>query len=311
MIKVHLKHYMESTKFIWIDGKFVQWDEAKIHVLTHSLHYGAGVFEGIRFYSTKKGPAIFRLDEHIQRLFYSAKCVEMKIPFSKNELKNAIIELINKNGVKSGYIRPIAYFGYGKMGLNPKNCPVSVAIAVWPWGSYLGEKPVKCKISSFMRIHPKTTHNDAKICGHYVNSILASLEIHGKGYDEAILLDFKGNIAEGPGENIFIVKKGVLLTPAKGSILSGITRDTIIKIAKLNKTKVKVGTITKRALFKADEAFFSGTAAEVTPIASVNKKKIKDGKAGEITTLIKEEYMKVVQGENEKFFNWLTFTESA
>jgi branched-chain amino acid aminotransferase len=302
---------MKKTKYIWMDDEFISWDEAKIHVLSHSLHYGAAAFEGIRFYETKNGPAIFRLDDHIKRLYYSADSIKMKIPFWKSEIKKAIIELVNKNEVKSGYIRPIAYYGYGKMGLNPASCPVNVAIAIWPWDSYLGEEPVNCKISSFIRIHPDSTITDAKICGHYVNSILASQEIHKKGYDEAILLDFKGNIAEGPGENIFMVKDKILLTPKKGNILKGITRESIIKIAKDKGIKVKERKISKRKLFQADEAFFTGTAAEITPIASIDKNKINNGKAGLITMLLKEEFDHIVRGERPNYLKWLTFTRSA
>lgn len=302
---------METTKLIWMDGKLIPWEKANTHVLTHSLHYGAGVFEGIRFYNTPKGPAVFRLNDHLKRLYYSAKCVEMKIPFKINELHNAIIDLIVKNEIKSGYIRPLAYFGFGKMGLNPKGCPVNVCIAIWPWDSYLGDKPVNCKISNYMRIHPKTTIADAKISGHYINSILAIQEIHKKGYEEAILLDYKGNIAEGPGENVFIVKKGILITPPKGTILPGITRDSLMKIAKKNGIKVKVRKISKKALLSADEAFYSGTAAEVTAIASVNKKKINHGKTGKITQFLKDEFMLAVKGESDTWEKWLTYTNKS
>jgi branched-chain amino acid aminotransferase len=231
----------------------------------------------------------------------------MKIPFTPAEIEKATVDLIRKNKIKSGYIRPISYFGYGKMGLNPKGSPVNTVIAAWPWGSYLGEKPIKCKISDYMRIHPKSTFADAKICGHYVNSILASLEIHKKGYDEAILLDYKENVAEGPGENIFIIKKGILITPPKGNILTGITRDSIMQIAKKNNIKSAIKAINKKELLQADEAFFSGTAAEVTPIASIDRKKIGTGNVGPFTKIIKEKYLSAVRGEYPAFEKWLTY----
>ena len=215
---------MDEVDKIWMDGKLVPWKDAKVHVLTHTLHYGLGVFEGIRFYETPKGPAVFRLKEHVDRLFDGAEKSFMKVPFSKEEISKAILETIKVNGTKAGYIRPIFFYGYGKMGLDPHGAPVNCSIAIWPWGSYLGDEAVKVKTSSFMRIHPKTTHAECKICGHYVNSIFASCEAKAEGYQEALLLDYEGNIAEGPGENFFIVKDGKILTPKLGNILQGITR---------------------------------------------------------------------------------------
>lgn len=300
---------METASKIWMDGKMVPWAKAQIHVLTHTLHYGGGVFEGIRFYNTKKGPAIFRLKEHVDRLFYSAKALEMKIPYTKKEIIDATKEIVAVNKLPSGYIRPLAYFGYGKMGLDPRGCTVNVSIAAWPWGAYLGEDPVKTKISQYMRIHPSSTVTDAKICGHYVNSILASLEVHKKGYDEAILLDHKGHIAEGPGENIFIVKKGTLITPKLGAILAGITRASILQIAHDQGIKVKEQSISKKALLSADEAFFTGTAAEVTPIAKINNKKIGTQPPGPITTELKNIFTQAIHGEIPKYRKWLTFTK--
>lgn len=301
---------METSKYIWMDGQTIPWEKAQIHVLTHTLHYGAGVFEGIRFYETKNGPAVFRLKDHLKRLYYSAKCLEMKIPFKINELSDAILDLIKQNNLTSGYIRPIVYFGYGKMGLNPKGCPVNVTIAMWPWGSYLGEKPVRVKITRFSRIHPKSTYSDAKITGHYVNSILASLEIHKKGFDEAILMDHKGYVAEGPGENLFIVKKSKLFTPKKGNILPGITRDSVMKIAKKMRIKVTQKHISRKALLTADEAFFTGTAAEITPIASIDKKTIGNPQKSKIVTeKLKCEFMKAVKGESPEWEKWLTYVE--
>ncbi len=292
-----------------MDGKFIDWNKAKIHVLTHTFHYGGGAFEGIRFYETENGPAIFRLNDHIKRLFYSAGVLEMDVPYTIKQIENAIIELIKRTKISSGYIRPIIYFGYGKMGLDPREAPVNTAIAVWPWGAYLGTKPVKAKISRFIRIHPKSTYSEAKLCGHYVNSILASLDAHRNKAGEAILLDYKGNVAEGPGENIFIVKKGTLMTPKKGSILAGITRISIMKIAKDLKIPCKETTVTKRALLSADEAFYSGTAAEVSPIGYIDGKIIGNGKQGPVTAIIKKSFLNAVHGKLPQYQNWLTYVK--
>jgi len=298
---------MQETELIWMDGKLVKWKEAKIHVLTHTFHYGGGVFEGIRFYETDKGPAVFRLKDHTDRLFRSAKAFEMKIPFTKEEINKATLETIKKNKVNAGYIRPIVYFGYGKMGLNPKGAPVNVSIAVWPWGAYLGEEAVKVKIPKIIRIHPKTTDPDAKICGNYANSILASLEIKREGYDEALLLDYKGNIAEGPGENIFIVKDGKISTPPLGNILPGITRKSIIQVAKDEGIEVEEKVITVDEVKAADELFFTGTAAEVTSIKQVDETTIGNGKVGPITEKLKAIFLDIVHGKNEKYKSWLTY----
>ncbi len=299
---------MEETEFIWMHGKFVKWTDAKIHILTHSLHYGLGVFEGIRFYETEKCPAIFRLKEHIDRLFYGCESAGIKIPFSKDEIIKATIELIKINKILSGYIRPIVYYGYGKMGLNPSGAPVSIAIACWPWQKYLSEAPIKVKTSKFIRLHPYSTKTDLKITGHYANSIFASLDIHSQGYDEALLLDFKGNIAEGPGENIFIVKNNILYTPKLGNILKGITRDSIMKIAKDNKIKVIEKNLKLKDAYSADEALFCGTAAEITPIASIDDKPIKNS-FGPITQKLKSIFMDIVKGKNNKYEDWLSFVE--
>lgn len=297
---------MEKAAKIWMDGKLVPWDKAQIHVLTHTLHYGGGAFEGIRFYETPKGPAIFRLKEHTDRLFYSAKTIGMKIPFSKAQINKACKDIVSKNKLKSGYIRPLVYYGYGKMGLDPRNCVVNVCIAAWPWGAYLGDKPVTTKVSKFMRIHPQSTLTDAKLCGHYANSILASLDVHKQGYGEAILLDHKGNVAEGPGENIFFVKKDKLITPKLGTILGGITRASIIEIAKDNGIKVVEKEVKLKELLQADEAFFTGTAAEVSPIAKINDKKIGKQKIGPVTELLKTTFLKAVKGEEPRYKKWLT-----
>ncbi|MBD3163982.1 branched-chain amino acid transaminase [Candidatus Woesearchaeota archaeon] len=301
---------MNETKYIWMDGKFIDWKDAKIHVLTHTLHYGMGVFEGIRFYETDKGAAVFRLKEHTKRLFNGAKKTFMDVQFSEEEINNAVVETIVKNGVKAGYIRPIFFYGYGKMGLDPHGAPVNCSIAVWPWGAYLGEDAVKVKTSKFIRIHPKTTYSECKICGHYVNSIFASCEAKEKGYNEALLLDYKGNVAEGPGENLFIVNDGKLITPKLGNILEGITRKSIIQIAKDIGLGVEEKDIALEDIYNADEAFFTGTAAEVTAICSLDDKDIGRQCPGQITTKLKELFLEIAHGKNKKYENWLTYVHA-
>lgn len=298
---------MEETKYIWFNGKFVDWKKAKIHILTHTLHYGGGVFEGIRAYQTEKGPAVFRLKDHLKRLFYSASQIKMRIPFSEKEIEKAILDLIKINKIDECYIRPIAIFGYGKMGLNPEGAPVDNAIIIWPWETYLGDEPIKVKISKFIRPHPKSIISEAKITGYYINSILASLEAKNSGFDEALLLDYKGNVAEGPGENIFIVKNKKLFTPKSGSILPGITRDSVIKMAKDLKTRAVEKEIKVSEFKSADEVFFTGTAVEICPICQIDNILIGDGKIGEITKKIKDLYQRIVKGEEEKYLNWLSF----
>ena len=300
---------MDETEQIWMDGKLVKWNEAKVHVLCHTLHYGAGVFEGIRFYETDKGPAVFRLKDHTDRLFRSAEAFEMEIPFSKEEINKATLETIKVNKVNAGYIRPIIFFGYGKMGLNPKGAPVNVSIAVWPWGAYLGEGAVKVKIPKIIRIHPGTTDPDAKKCGNYANSILASLEIKKEGYDEALLLDYKGNIAEGPGENIFCIKDGKIYTPPLGNVLPGITRKSVMQIAKDEGIEVEEKVITVEDVKNSDELFFTGTAAEVTAIKQVDDTTIGNGEIGPITSKLKKIFLDVVHGKNQKYIDWLSFVE--
>lgn len=298
---------MQEVSKIWMDGELVVWKDAKTHVLAHTLHYGAGAFEGIRFYETEKGVAVFRLKDHINRLFYSASVIGLESPFSKEELTKAILETIRSNEIKSGYIRPLFVYGYGKMGLSPQGAEVNCIIAVWPWDSYLGEDIVRVKVSKYIRPHPKTTDPKAKICGNYVNSILASLEAHKEGYDEALLLDYNGNVAEGPGENIFMVKEGKLFTPASDSILEGITRDSVIFLARdlgidCEKREIKLLEFTD-----ASEAFFTGTAAEVISIGEIDGQKIGDGKMGEVTLQLKNLYSRVVRGKEEKYGEWLTY----
>jgi len=296
---------MDETEFIWMDGKLVKWQDAKIHVLTHSLHYGSAVFEGIRAYKTEKGTAIFKLKEHVQRLFKSAAAFGMQVPFTEKQIFDAIVKTVKVNKLESGYIRPLIYFGYGKMGLGLKGAVVNVSISCWPWGKYLGEHAIRVKTSSFIRIHPKSSIMEAKISGHYANSILASEDIHKQGYDEALLLDFEGNVAEGPGENFFIVKNSKLITPKTGTILPGITRDAIIQIARDEGIKVEEKTLTLDEAYNADEAFFTGTAAEITFIDSLDDKKIGNGQR-QVSEKLKKIFMDSVEGKNENYSGWLT-----
>ncbi len=295
---------------IWMDGKFVPWDQANVHVLTHTLHYGLGVFEGIRCYETGKGSAIFRLDEHVERLFDSAHIFMMKMPFSKDEIRSAIIETVKVNKMRECYIRPLVYVGYGAMGLYPKDNPIKVAIAVWPWGAYLGEegleKGIKVKVSSFIRHHVNVDMTRGKVCGYYVNSQIAKTEAIACGYDEAILLDTEGYVSEGSGENVFIVRDGRVKTTPLTSILEGITRDSIIRIARDEKIPVIEERFTRDEIYISDEAFFSGTAAEVTPIREIDGRKIGDGRRGKITKKLQDIFFDVVKGKNKKYSSWLT-----
>jgi len=296
-----------ETNSIWHNGKLVPWHEARIHVLTHTLHYGGGAFEGLRFYKTDRGPAIFRLREHFERLFYSADCLKMEIPFSRSQLEDATVELVASNGLSQGYIRPIAFYGYGKMGVNPLGAPVEVAIACWPWGAYLSDGAVDIKVSQYIRIHPKSSISDAKICGHYVNSILAVLDLRGTHYHEALFLDYNGDIAEGPGENFFIIKDGKVYTPPLGAILAGITRSTVVELIRHLGLELIERRISLEEAFDADEAFFTGTAAEVTAIRSIDDRALRTADKGEITQQIKQLYLDVVYGRKKEFEHYLTF----
>jgi branched-chain amino acid aminotransferase len=302
---------MQTTKFIWFNGKLVPWDEAKIHVLTHTLHYGGGTFEGIRFYKTSQGSAIFRLKDHVERLFYSANALKMPLKYTREEVTAAIIEVGKVNGLEEGYIRPLLYYGYGKMGVSPVGAPVDFAVACWPWDNYLGQECIDVKTSQFIRIHPHSTIVDAKLCGHYLNSILASLELQGTHYHEALLLDSEGYISEGPGENFFMVKNAVLYTPKLGTILPGITRDTVLKLAKEKGLVVQETDITLEEALQADETFFTGTAAEITPIRSINDRAIGDGDIGPITRKIKEAYTQIIHGKDPNFKDFLTLIPKA
>lgn len=301
-----------KAKKIWMDGSLVDWDDAKVHVLTHSLHYGLGVFEGIRAYETENGPAIFRLSDHIKRLFVSAHMLMIKIPYSIDELVEATKQALRVNELKSCYIRPLVYLGYGEMGLNPIPCKVNVSIAMWPWGTYLGEdglnNGIRVKISSWKRHDPNAIPPAAKSTGMYINSALAKMEALNAGYDEAILLSPQGTVSEGTGENIFVVKKGKLITPpVSAGALEGITQESIIKIANDLGYEVKVDNLLRSDLYVADEVFFTGTAAEVVPISSIDDRQIGDGKPGLVTKKIQESFFSAVKGKAPQYKDWLDY----
>ena len=295
-----------------MDGKFVPWHDANVHVLTHTLHYGLGVFEGIRCYQIKsKKSAVFRLQEHVNRLFNSAIVLGIEIPFSKKEIHTAILQVVKKNKLAECYIRPIVFLGHNQMGLNPNGVDVRAAIAAWPWGAYLGDdginNGIRVRISSFTRHHVNITMTRAKACGYYVNSILAKAEAVRDGYDESILLDPQGYVSEGSGENIFLLSKGRLKTPALScSNLEGITRDSVFDIAKHLKIEIEEGFITRDELYIAEEVFLTGTAAEITPIREIDNRTIGNGKRGKITTSIQKMFFEIVRGKHTKFKKWLT-----
>jgi len=294
---------------IWMDGEWVEWRDAKVHVLTHTLHYGAGVFEGLRAYHTDQGPAIFRLEEHTDRLYRSAHILNMEIPFSKEEINQAHKDAISKNNLDSAYIRPMCFYGSEGMGLRADNLKVHVMIAAWSWGAYLGaesmEKGIRIRTSSYTRNHINSTMCKAKANGNYINSILALQEALSAGYDEALLLDHQGCVAEGSGENLFIVRNGVIYTPDTTSALEGITRETIMTIAKEQGFEVIEKRITRDEVYVADEAFFTGSAAEVTPIREYDDRKIGSGSRGPITEKIQTLYFDYVHGRRSDHEEWL------
>lgn len=300
---------------IWYDGEFVPWREAGTHVLTHTLHYGAGVFEGVRAYQTERGTAIFRLRDHTARLFNSAKIIGMSIPYSQEDIDRAQIEAVQKNGLRYGYIRPMCFYGSEGMGLRADNLKVHCMVAAWEWGSYLGEDKLKngicVKTSSYARHHVNVAMCKAKVNGNYVNSMLALHEALHDGYDEALLLDVDGFVTEGSGENIFIVRQGALYTPELTSALDGITRNTVIALAKTMDIPVIEKRITRDEVYTAEEAFFTGTAAEVTPIRELDNRVIGAGSPGTITTAIQAMYFDSVHGRNAVHQPWLTYTSSA
>ncbi len=299
---------------IWMDGEFVPWNEAKIHVLSHVVHYGSSVFEGARCYKTPKGPAVFRLKDHTRRLFDSAKIYRMEIKYSEERINEAILETIRRNKLDECYIRPIVYRGYAELGVNPFKCPVQVAIAVWKWGKYLGdeafERGVDVMVSSWTRMAPNTLPALAKAGANYMNSQLVKMEAIIYDYAEGIALDVNGYISEGSGENIFLIRDGIIYTPPLGaSILAGITRDSVIKIAEDLGYKVKEQIIPREMLYICDEAFFTGSAAEITPIATVDKIPIGIGRKGPITAKLQEHFFGIIQGKYPDKWDWLTFVE--
>lgn len=302
---------LPQVKSIWMNGQLTPWQDAKVHVLSHALHYGTGVFEGIRCYNTTQGPAIFRLREHIERLFFSAKIHRMKIPYTIEEIESAIFETIKENELEACYIRPLVYLGMDSLSVHPGNCPVEVSIATWPWAAYLGEgalqKGIRATISSWRKFHSSMMPTCAKATGQYINSVLAVQDAVSKGYDEAILLNINGEVAEGSGENLFMVKNNTVITnPENDSILNGITRNSAIQIIKQLGFDLIERSISVPELFCADELFFTGTAAEVTPICEVDHRIIGAGKMGETTQKIQELFFDVVNGRSDDFKDWLT-----
>jgi branched-chain amino acid aminotransferase len=305
------EHEVRETEKIWMNGELVDWADARIHVGTHGLHYGSGVFEGIRAYDTPKGTAVFRLGDHLQRLHNSARLLYMDLPYSIEELRDAHFQLISANGLPECYLRPIAFYGYGELGVSAVGNPVDVVIMSWPWGAYLGEdglsQGIRAKISSWQRIGPNVIPHVAKATGVYLNSMLAVMEANRAGYDEAILLTDEGFIADGSGENIFVVKDGTIFTPdLSASILPGITRDTIIQIASDLGHEVVEKNLIRSDLYLADEVFMCGTGAQVAPVIEIDRHRIGDGEPGPLTMRIQDIYNSVVSGGNDKYAEWLS-----
>jgi branched-chain amino acid aminotransferase len=303
---------VQKMKKIWLDGKFIPWEDANVHILTHSLHYGLAVFEGIRCYLCHDGKsAVFRLREHVERLFDSAQIGDLRIPHSKKEIAEACKETLRVNKLKEGYIRPIVFIGEGVMGVYPGDNPIRVAIITWSWGAYLGEgaieNGIRIKVSSYTRHHVNVMMTKAKICGNYVNSVLAKREVMKMGYDEALMLDTEGYVSEGSGENIFMVKNGIMKTTPLTSILPGITRDSVIQMAKAKKMAMIEERFTRDELYTAEEAFFTGTAAELTPIREVDDRKIGNGKPGRVTKELQAVFFDIVKGKNLEYKEWLDY----
>lgn len=301
---------MEKSEVIWLDGKFVPWDQANVHVLTHTLHYGLGVFEGIRCYEGDDGrPGIFRLGEHVRRLLDSAHIIAMKLPYDQRQLEEACIETVRRNRLRSCYIRPLAFLGDGEMGLAADN-PVRVAVAAWSWGAYLGEagvtRGIRVKTSSFQRFHVNTLMARAKVVGHYVNSILASQEVRSLGYDEALLLDTNGTVAEGPGENIFAIRDGIASTPPLASPLPGITRDSALALLEEIGVPRREEPLTRDALYIADEVFMTGTAAEITPVREIDGRAVGRGEPGPVTRRVQRLFHDVTRRLHGQERGWVT-----
>lgn len=301
---------LEPVEKIWMDGKFVSWSDATVHILTHSLHYGLAAFEGIRCYKGRSGSAIFRLRDHVDRLFESAHIGMMTIPFDRKQIADAIVDTVRVNRLDACYIRPLVYIGYGAMGVHPGDNPIRVAIAAWKWGTYLGDDAlvngIRARVSSFTRHHVNVSMTRGKISGYYVNSILAKREAKADGYDEAILLDPEGYVSEGTGENIFIVRRGILKTTPLTSILEGITRNSVIELARERKIPVVEERFTRDEMYVADEVFVTGTAAELTPVREIDNRRIGTGKPGSITLALQKAFFSIVRGEDPRHESWLT-----
>jgi branched-chain amino acid aminotransferase len=301
-----------TGKKIWLDGEMVNWEEAKVHVLTHALHYGTGYFEGIRCYALEDGrSAVFRLDEHVRRFFDSGKILGFPLPRPFGEIKNAILGVVRANGLKECYIRPLAFVGLGEMGLYAPDNPIRVAIAAWSWGAYLGDEGIKngirAKVSSYTRHHPNVMMTKSKVSGNYINSVLAKAEVKQAGYDEAIMLDPDGYVAEASGENIFIVRDGRIKTTPLTSILPGITRDSVLTVARDKGYAVEEERFTRDELYTADEAFFTGTAAELTPIREVDNRKVGERCPGSATQDLQKTFFDIIKGKNNQYTRWLTY----
>ncbi len=301
----------ELARYVWMDGEMVPWRDAPVHIMTHSLHYGLAVFEGIRCYQTRRGPACFRLDDHMVRLYRSAKILGMEVPIPIERFTRACVDLVKANGQPECYIRPLIYFGAGKLGLNNIGSPVRCAVITWKWGSYLGDEGVKngirARVSSYLRIHPNTLMTKAKCTGNYVNSQLARVEAVRDGFDEAILLDEQGYVIEGSGENIFLAYGREVETPPLSSALDGITRDTAIQILRAEGISVRETRLSRDRFYCADEVWFTGTAAEITPVREIDRRTIGDGKPGPITRELQQLFRRVVTGEDLRFEHWLTY----
>jgi len=301
---------VEQAELIWMNGEFVAWEDAKVHVLTHGLHYGTGVFEGVRCYDTEIGPAVFRHADHVDRLFKSAELYYMPLPFTRAQLREATLDLIGRNGLRACYIRPLAFRGYGTMGLFPLESPVDVTIAAWPWGAYLGDAGkrdgIRAKVSSWRRISPDSLIPAAKATGQYLNSVLAKIESHKAGYQEAILLDDHGHVCEGSGENVFVVRDGVITTPPlSASILDGISRKTAITLARDLGFDLVERNLTRAELYLADEVYLTGTAAELVPVREIDDHAVGKGEPGEVTRAVQQAFEDALHGRTERYREWL------
>jgi len=301
---------VEQAELIWMNGEFVAWEDAKVHVLTHGLHYGTGVFEGVRCYDTEIGPAVFRHAEHVDRLFKSAELYYMPLPFTRAQLREATLDLIGRNGLRACYIRPLAFRGYGTMGLFPLESPIDVTIAAWPWGAYLGDagkrEGIRAKVASWRRISPDSLIPAAKATGQYLNSVLAKIESHKAGYQEAILLDDHGFVCEGSGENVFVVRDGVITTPPlSASILDGISRRTAITLARDLGFELIERNLTRAELYLADEVYLTGTAAELVPVREIDDHAVGTGEPGELTRAVQQAFEDALHGRTERYREWL------